>query len=357
MGDLPQHSRSCSWHGQHPQLAGRTARAGLSPLLGFAFPSLSPVNPRQPLGQASLGAHGSGAKEEISNWVWSGWKTGRKESSGQPLINLTAAGARAGLAKESPGPCCAHPRGVGVPQHHPCPWGGQSPPGHPDIQALESCSFPFCSHSPIFLFYLHCHLLALISSLAWGKLPKLDYRKVRARTPLLALGVLQVELERRRWGKSPSSAGMLFTSSWVPVSLQEKRPQDVPNSSSSCSLVCCQQPFKPGLFQPRETRFSFSLITPNNLPPSLPLFYFSLFFFFFFNLQHFYICCCSSRVLLSAPGEQVQPNLLCSTNNSLPCSPELLEAGTVTPRGNSPWCCAWEFLRGFLRSRSSQQGL
>ncbi|XP_019477404.1 double C2-like domain-containing protein beta, partial [Meleagris gallopavo] len=50
-------------------------------------------------------------------------------------------------------------------------------PHHADIQALQSCSFPFCSHSPIFLFYLHRHLLALISSLAWGKLPKLDYKK------------------------------------------------------------------------------------------------------------------------------------------------------------------------------------
>lgn len=92
------------------------------------------------------------------------------------------------VTKESPGPCCAHARGVGVPWHRPCPRGGQSPPGHPDIQALQSCSFPFCSHSPIFLFYLHCHLLALISSLAWGKLPKLDYRKVRARPPLPAAG-------------------------------------------------------------------------------------------------------------------------------------------------------------------------
>jgi len=61
-------------------------------------------------------------------------------------------------------------------------WGG-TPPRHADIQALQPCSFPFCSHSPIFLFYLHRHLLALISSLAWGKLPKLDYKKVRARTP------------------------------------------------------------------------------------------------------------------------------------------------------------------------------
>lgn len=106
---------------------------------------------------------------------------GRKESSGQPLMNLKSARAQAGLAEERPGPCCAHPGGVGVPQHRPCPRAGHSPPGQADIQALEflfiSILLSF-SHF-FFLFYLHCHLLALISSLACGKLPKLDYRKVR----------------------------------------------------------------------------------------------------------------------------------------------------------------------------------
>lgn len=123
MGHLPQHSWSCSWHGQHPQRPGRAGRAGLSPVLGFASLPVS----CDPPGQASLGAHGSGAKEEISNWVWSGWKAGRKESSGQPLINLTAAGARAGLPKESPGPCCAHHGVWGYPSIAPAHGEGRAP--------------------------------------------------------------------------------------------------------------------------------------------------------------------------------------------------------------------------------------
>lgn len=252
---------------------------------------------------------------------------------------------------------------MGVPQHRPCPRGGQSPPRHPDIQALKSCSFPCCSHSPIFLFYLHCHLLALISSLAWGKLPKLDYRKVRARTPLpaaepaLALGVLQAELERRRWGRAPAVLGCDLPSDQglgTCVSLQGKHPRDVSNPSSSWSLGCCQQPFKPGLFQPRETRFSSSLITPHNLP--LSLYFASL--YFFFDLQHFRICCCSSRVPLSARGEQapaagpIQP--VVPHPDSLPCKPQLLEAGMVTPCGDLPWCCAWGHLWGFLVSVHSR---
>lgn len=87
----------------------------------------------------------------------------------------------------------------------PCPRVGQAPPCRSDIQALQSCSFPFCSHSPIFLFYLHCHLLALISSLAWGKLPKLDYRKVRARTP--AAGGGSWRWLRRRCRAVPGRGG------------------------------------------------------------------------------------------------------------------------------------------------------
>lgn len=216
------------------------------------------------------------------------WVEGREEGELWAATDKSHSSRSTGrAAKGEPWSLLCPSRGVGVPQHRPCPRGGQSPP---DIQPLESCSFPFCSHSPIFLFYLHCHLLALISSLAWGKLPKLDYRKVRARTPLLALGVFQAELERRRWGKSPSCAEILFTQVWEPVSLQEKHPQVVPNSSSSCSLGCCQQPFKPGLVQPRETRFSFSLTTPNNLPLSLSFTSLYFLFFIFFNLQHFYIC-------------------------------------------------------------------
>lgn len=218
---------------------------------------------------------------------------------------------------------------MGVPQHRSRPRGGQSPPRHPDIQALESCSFPCCSHSPIFLFYLHCHLLALISSLAWGKLPKLDYRKVRARTPLpaaepaLALGVLQAELERRRWGRAPAVLGCDLPSDQGPgtcVSLQGKRPRDVSNPSSSWSLGCCQQPFKPGLFQPRETRFSSSLITPHNLPLSL---YFASIFFL---ISSTFVSAavpreCRYQLEGSRHRQQVPSNLLCPTQ--IPCPANL----------------------------------
>ncbi|XP_062479464.1 double C2-like domain-containing protein beta isoform X2 [Pezoporus occidentalis] len=105
----------------------------------------------------------------------------RKETCERQVIDLTSARAKAGLAEQNSN-CCPHPMGLGAPHGTgitPTHRVGRPPPPPrcPDIQAFESCSFPFCSHSPIFLFYLHCHLLALISSLAWGKLPKLDYRK------------------------------------------------------------------------------------------------------------------------------------------------------------------------------------
>lgn len=122
---------------------------------------------RQPLGQASPGAGGSGAKEEISNWVWSGWKT-REEgelwaAADKPHISESTGR----VTKESPGPCCAHPRGVGVPQHLPHPRGGHSPPGHADIQALE---FLFIS---ILLSFSHFSLLFTLPSARSHFIPRL----------------------------------------------------------------------------------------------------------------------------------------------------------------------------------------
>lgn len=155
---------------------------------------------------------GSGAKQGFSARVCSGRKVGRKEPHEEEEA-LTAARVKAGLRKESPGPSMPRCWAVGERQQlnppkyspGPCPRVGQAPPRRSDIQALQSCSFPFCSHSPIFLFYLHCHLLALISSLAWGKLPKLDYRKVRARTP--AAGGGSWRWLRRRCRAVPGRGG------------------------------------------------------------------------------------------------------------------------------------------------------
>lgn len=118
-----------------------------------------------------------------------------------------------------------------------------TPPHHADIQALQSCSFPFCSHSPIFLFYLHRHLLALISSLAWGKLPKLDYKKVRARTPAGGAGQ-ELQSCRVVLGHALPWAGLCCSNICLPSLVH--RPSDSPPFSfcSSCfsspeSRYCC----------------------------------------------------------------------------------------------------------------------
>lgn len=170
-------------------------------------------------GRVFLVALGSGAKQGFSARVCSGRKMGRKEPHEEEEA-LTAARVKAGLRKEIPGPTMPWSRAVRE-QQQLTPLntalgparGWASPPRRSDIQALQSCSFPFCSHSPIFLFYLHCHLLALISSLAWGKLPKLDYRKVRARTPAAGGGSWlwlrrRQALQRGRGGRAaPRAAG------------------------------------------------------------------------------------------------------------------------------------------------------
>lgn len=78
-------------------------------------------------------------------------------------------------------------------------------------------------------------------------------------------------------GESPSSAGMLFTPwSRSCVTLQGQHPQDEPKLQQLLGPGLLPAA-KPGLFQPRETRFPFSLITPDNLPLSL----YSLYLLFF----------------------------------------------------------------------------
>lgn len=127
------------------------------------------------------------------------WVEDREEGDLQEASdrsNSSESKGRADKGEPWSAPCPPGWMGIAVADPIPWYWGhhtapaspllvgwADAPPRRSDIQAFESCSFPFCSHSPIFLFYLHCHLLALISSLAWGKLPKLDYKKVRARTP------------------------------------------------------------------------------------------------------------------------------------------------------------------------------
>lgn len=133
--------------------------------------------------------------------------------------------------------------------------------------------------------------------------------------------------------------------SWVPV--PPSREMLCPAPAAPGALIAASS--HSNLFQPRETRFSFSLVTPNNLPFSL--FILLLFIIFFFNLQHFYICCCSSRVPLSLLGS-CRFNPTCGAPPAIPCS---LHVGIhpvsvlgIFGRG---------FLRGFWWGVSSQQDL
>lgn len=147
---------------------GRAEAPGVSASLPTA-----PCIRQQPLGQASLGALGSGAKEEASNWVCSGWEIGRKETCKRRVLEPTAARAKAGPARESPVPA-GPPGSAGVAVAEPVPrgWGHHTstgiPPangvGRPPLPTLTfKCSSPVHFHSALILPFFSFIYIAICS--------------------------------------------------------------------------------------------------------------------------------------------------------------------------------------------------